>query len=162
TVRLQDLPNRDTVNFPTYLALDPNVSAAPGNFLLVGDANGVIQIKQVIVSNDPLVNGQPATGTIQLVFERPLPDDRFTLTIKDSVVDPAWNGLDGESNAAEPSGAPTFPSGNGLPGGGFVARWPGGTRAEIGSWSSGSIYVDTNGNYIFDPTNTDFTNRDIT
>src|SRR6185436_7538978 len=34
--------------------------------------------------------------------------------------------------------------------------------AELGSTASGSVYVDTNGNYLFDPTNTDFTNRDLT
>ena len=33
------------------------------------------------VTNNPIVNGQPATATIQLVFSKPLPDDRFTLTI---------------------------------------------------------------------------------
>ena len=39
----------------------------------------------------------------------PLPDDRFTLTINDAVVDPAGNKLDGESNAAEPNEAADLP-----------------------------------------------------
>ena len=96
-----------------------------------------------------------------LTFANPLPDDRYTLTIKDNVVDPAGNKLDGESNALEPNGAPTFPSGDGQPGGNFVARFTVDSRPEIGTWSGGSVYIDTNGNFIFDPTNTDATNRDL-
>ncbi|MFN0021570.1 MAG: dockerin type I domain-containing protein [Pirellulaceae bacterium] len=162
TIQLQDLPNRDAAFFANYFALNADASSARGNFQVVGDINGVIAIQDVIVTNNPVVNGQPATASIRLVFAQPLPDDRFTLTIKDSVLDPAGNGLDGESNAAEPSGAPNFPSGNGLPGGSFVARFTVDSRAELGSWASGSVYVDTNGNYTFDPTNADATNRDIT
>ena len=36
---------------------------------------------------------------------------------------PAGNILDGESNAAEPLSNPTFPTGNGVPGGDFTARF---------------------------------------
>lgn len=161
TIRLQDAPNRDAAFFATYLALNAGVAAAPGNFLVVGDANGAVAIQSVTITTDPVVDGQPATATIQLVFAKPLPDDRFTLTIKDSIVDPAGNPLDGESNAAEPSGSPAFPSGNGLPGGDFVARFTVDSRAELGAASAGSVYVDTNGDFRFDPTNVDFTNRDI-
>jgi PAS domain-containing protein len=42
-----------------------------------------------------------------------------------------------------------------------VARFTVDTRPEIGVWDAGSIYVDTNGNFDFDPTNLDFTNRDL-
>ena len=105
--------------------------------------------------------GSAATGTLVLTFANPLPDDRYTLTIKDNVVDPAGNKLDGESNAIEPNGAPNFPSGDGQPGGNFVARFTVDSRPEIGTWSAGSVYVDTNGNFVFDPTNADATNRDM-
>jgi hypothetical protein len=96
-----------------------------------------------------------------LTFDSPLPDDRITVTVNDSVRDPAGNMLDGESNADEPNGAPVFPSGDGQPGGDFVARFTVDSRAELGVWSGGSVYIDTNGNFIFDPTNLDFSNRDI-
>ena len=75
----------------------------------------------------------PATATIDLAFAKPLPDDRYTLTVKDNVADPAGNKLDGESNAIEPNGAPTFPSGDGQPGGNFVARFTVDSRPEIGA-----------------------------
>ncbi len=136
---------------------------SPGDFVLQGDASGIIAIKSVVITDNPTVNGQPATATIQLVFYAPLPDDRYTLTIDDSsVTDPAGNKLDGESNADEPNGAPSFPSGNGIPGGNFVARFTVDSRPELGTWSGGSVYVDTNGNFVFDPTNLDAVNRDLT
>ena len=77
-------------------------------------------------------------------------------------MDPAGNELDGESNAAEPNGAAMFPSGNGVPGGNFVARFTVDSRPEIGVWSSGIAYVDTNGNFTWDPNNPDASNRDLT
>ena len=128
-----------------------------------------------------------ATASIELVFgittgtaTTPLPDDRFTLTIIDGVVDPAENNLDGESNSVEPQEAPNFfldafdlfgepgadgladGSGDGVPGGEFVARFTVDSRPEVGVWSAGSVYVDTNGNFSFDPQNADHTNRDLT
>jgi hypothetical protein len=118
-----------------------------------------------------------ATATIRLVFRdpgpdglyntfddigAPLPDDRFTLTISDSLVDPAGNKLDGESNASQPLGGFQTPTGDGVPGGAFVARFTVDSRPELGVWSAGSVYVDTNGNFLFDPTNADHVNRDIT
>lgn len=101
-----------------------------------------------------------ATATIQINFAQPLPDDRFTLVI-DGIIDPPGNEFDGESNAVQPVGTPQFPTGDNISGGPFVARFTVDSRAELGSWASGSIYVDTNGNFLFDPTNADFTNRDI-
>src|SRR5207249_7412050 len=89
--------------------------------------------------------------TVTLVFAQPLPDDRFTLTIKDSLVDPAGNNLDGESNAGEPLNQPTFPSGDGQPGGDFVARFTVDSRPEIGVFGNGKTYIDINGNGYFDP-----------
>ncbi|MCR4410891.1 MAG: DUF4394 domain-containing protein, partial [Thermoguttaceae bacterium] len=159
TVRVQDFPAR-VLEFPNP-ALNPEVAVAPGHFLLVGDANGIIPIQSVAFLPDPTVPGQAATGTIVLTFFEPLPDDRFTLTLRDALVDDAGNRLDGESNAPEPQEQPLFPSGDGQPGGDFVARFTVDTRPEIGVWDAGSVYVDTNGNFHFDPTNLDFTNRDL-
>jgi hypothetical protein len=167
TIRIADLPNRDATNFPNYVALDALADTNPGLFSLVGDQVGVIPISQVIVTNDPPVDGQPATATIQLVFadQRPgdqsaLPDDRYTLTINDRVVDPAGNRLDGESNASMPFSAPTFPSGNGVPGGNFVARFTVDSRPHIGITNDGQE-LDINGNGVWDPVNAkDATNSD--
>lgn len=161
SIRLRDLPNRDPANFPIHPALSAIVAATPGQYLLTGDYNGRIPIQSITVLLDPLVNGAPATGTVQLTFFEPLPDDRFTLTISDEVVDIAGNKLDGESNAQEPVGTPTFPSGDGQPGTNFVARFTVDSRPELGAWDSGNVWVDTNGNNQFDPGNLDFVNRDI-
>jgi large repetitive protein len=153
----------------------------------VGDHNGIIPIQAVNVVLNPPVAGQPATGHVQLVFRQPgpdgvfntaddigaaLPDDRFTLFVsEDGIIDYAGNRLDGESNAAEPHqqgafppilGADGVPTGDGLPGGDFVARFTVDSRPEIGVWAAGSAWIDTNGNGFFDPNNADFTNRDIT
>lgn len=89
-----------------------------------------------------------ATATVELQFDNPLPDDRYTLTISDSVIDPPWNWLDGEANA-------TLPSGNGISGGDFVIQFNVDSAAEIGTWSGGSVYLDLNGNNVFDPHNGD-------
>ncbi len=164
TISVEDLPPRVAGFLYNVLASDAiagSPATDPGNYLLVGDSNGVIQISSVQFNPNPVVAGSPATGTLVLTFANPLPDDRYTLTIKDNVVDPAGNKLDGESNAIEPNGAPSFPSGDGQPGGNFVARFTVDSRPEIGTWSAGSVYVDTNGNFTFDPTNPDAANRDM-
>jgi subtilisin-like proprotein convertase family protein len=163
TIRLQDLPAREAAYFANYLALNPGASAVPGSFVLTGDATGIVAISSISLTNDPVVDGQPATATIKLQFTGPLLDDRYTLTINDSVVDPAGNPLDGESNAAEPNGGPTFASGNGLPGSDFVARFTVDSRPEIGNYSAGSAFIDINGNYVIDAQGNagDVTNRDL-
>ena len=162
TITVTDNPDRDPADFPNDPAILADIASTPGQYELVGDASGVIAISQIIVTNNPIVAGQPATANVQLVFAKPLPDDRFTLTIKSTgLVDPAGNDLDGESNAVEPDGAPTFPSGDGQPGGDFAARFTVDTRPEIGTYAAGSVYVDINGNMTWDPTNTDATNRDL-
>jgi len=102
-----------------------------------------------------------ATATITLNFSQPLPDDRFTLTMFDSIVDPAGNAFDGRGTASQPAASPTFPSGDGVSGGDFVARFTVDSRAEIGVWAAGTVYLDTNGNFTFDPLNLDAVNRDI-
>jgi hypothetical protein len=162
-IHLHDLPPR-VAGF-LYPALDNGLTPDElrGLFRVTGDANGIVSIDSVVIVNPfPAAIGETPTATIRLVFAQPLPDDRFTLTIDDSLRDPVGNRLDGDSNAAEPDVSPLFPSGDGLSGGDFVARFTVDSRAELGGWSSGSVYVDTNGNNAFDPTNPDFTNRDIT
>ena len=84
-----------------------------------------------------------------------LPDDRYTLTINDTaIVDPAGNLLDGESNVgraaqhARPE-SPSAPSGNGIPGGDFVARFTVDSRPEIGDVRLAPRSIDdTNGNFV--------------
>jgi len=161
TINIRDLSER----FPGFLygALDTGIAEAVGQYQVVGDHNGIISISSVEVLNDPVVVGQNATGQIILHFTEPLPDDRFTLTVSDNLVDPVGNQLDGESNASEPQEAPTLPSGDSVSKGDFIARFTIDSRAEIGSWSFGSAYIDTNGNFLFDPESqfSDDTNEDI-
>ena len=168
TMAIQDL----CIRYPGYLypALDQAIDQTPGHYRLVGDSNGVIPIASVQVINDPVVVGQVATGRIVLGFDKPLPDDRFTLTaysrdtvtVFSGVLDPAGNPLDGETNAVEPHVSPLFPSGDYVAGGDFAARFTIDSRPEIGVWTAGNVYVDTNGNLQLDPTNADYTNRDFT
>ncbi len=160
TIDIQDLPARVAAEF-LYPALVQQVAEHPGHYQLVGDANGIIPIADIIVTLPVPGDGEIATGTIELVFANPLPDDRFTLTVSDSLIDPVCNKLDGESNASEPQENPLFPTGDGVPGGDFVARFTIDSRPELAVWAAGNIWVDTNGNFVFDPTNEDFTNRDI-
>ena len=158
-VSLSDLPDR-TANF-LYDAVFPGTATNVGHYQVVGDSSGIIPVGSVTFTRLNVAAGQPATGYVTITFAEPLPDDRFTLTIADSLVDDAGNALDGESNLVQPIGAPTFPSGNGQPGGDFVARFTVDSRAELGVWSAGSVYLDTNGNFVSDPRNADYTNRDI-
>ncbi len=144
-----------------YPALDTAAAMQPGNYRLVGEHVGTIAIASVLVTNNPVVAGQIATATVQLAFYAPLPDDRYTLTVLDSVVDPAGNRLDGESNASEPHSPPTLPSGNGYSGGNFTAQFTVDSRPEIGVYLGKTVVVDMNGNGTFDPTNTDAANRDL-
>ncbi len=170
SIAVRDLPNRSNID-PNFLydALahnpghDNDPAEDPGNYLLRGDHNGVIPIKSVQFIPDIVVNGAAGHGhdrahVLRAAARRSLHADRSS----DSLVDPAGNQLDGESNAIEPQEDPFFPSGDGAPGGDFVARFTVDSRPEIGVWAAGSVYVDTNGNFTFDPHNLDFTNRDIT
>ena len=163
-INVQDLPNR--IAAFTYNALQENSNGDPaedpGNFLLVGDANGRIPIATIAFSSVDNDGPGAGTGEIVLTFSSPLPDDRLTLTISDTVVDPAGNSLDGENNSVQPHDTPTFPTGDGQAGGAFEARFTVDSRPEVGVYHSGSVWVDINGNSIYDPDNLDYTNRDIT
>ncbi len=188
-IEIQDLPNRVVPGFDQP-AFKPDIADNPGHYLVTGDYNGIIPILDVNVILDPAVNGQPATGRVQLIFRTPgadgvfntsddigaaLPDDRFTLFVNDEgIIDFAGNIGDFESNADEPHDSPPgpgepdvlgvdgVPTGDGLPGGDFLARFTVDTRPELGVWAAGSAFLDLNGNTIWDPDNEDFTNRDIT
>lgn len=107
---------------------------------------------------------QTNTASVTLTFAGPLPDDRFTVTVSDNLVDPAGNKLDGESNAVQPTAIPTFPTGDGTPGGAFAARFTIDSRPEIGSFVAQNINIDTNGNFVWDPAvplGGDATNTDL-
>ncbi len=162
TISLQDLPVEDAEFLRN--AIEAGVAQTQGLITLRGDHNGVIQISDIIVTNDPPIVGEPATASIELVFDTPLPDDRFTLTIFDTIPDPAGNRLDGENNAIQPTDFPLFPSGDGQPGGNFLARFTVDSRPEIGSYAAANVFIDANGNFLADPQgqNNDFTNRDLT
>ncbi|MCM2371709.1 dockerin type I domain-containing protein [Aporhodopirellula aestuarii] len=174
TIRVQDLPPRVAgFLYPAIsnLPLVPN-GLPQGLITLIGDHSGVIPFASVVFTPDafPVVipaGGTTATGTITLTFNEPLPDDRFTLTLSDSIIDPVGNALDGESDGSEP-GTPAFrttgvSSGDGISGGDFVARFTVDSRPEVGTWSQGLTYVDINGNGVWDPEgqDNDATNRDF-
>ncbi|MFK8114092.1 MAG: choice-of-anchor Q domain-containing protein [Rubripirellula sp.] len=158
TIAVQDLPNRIATFL--YSAVSNVPPLAP--VVLQGDHSGVIPISNLaynVLSNGPGI----ATGEIVLTFGSPLPDDRFTLTILDSLIDPAGNALDGENNAVEPIGTPFFPTGDGIPGSDFVARFTVDSRPEVATWAQGVVYADINGNFVWDPEgqDNDATNRDF-
>jgi hypothetical protein len=149
TIDFQDLPAR-APGF-VYPALDPITAGTPGMYVLRGDRVGIVSIQQIIVTNDPPVVGGVPTAHVQLIFAHPLPDDHYTLTVSDHILDPAGNRLDGESNAAEPNEGPTFPSGDGHPGGRFIAAFVVDSVPELGFYANGSANIDINGDFIVNP-----------
>ncbi|MDA1014248.1 MAG: calcium-binding protein [Planctomycetota bacterium] len=168
TINIEDAPNR----FPGFLyeAVNAGVAGNPGHYHLVGDNNGIVAIQDIVVTNNPVAEGETPTATLELIFDGPIPDDRYTLTVSDSITDPADNSLDGETNADEPNGDPAFPSGDGVSGGDFVARFTVDSRPEIATVGAGpgkgygdehGVYIDINGNFDFDPTSGDHSNRDL-
>jgi hypothetical protein len=163
TLQIIDGPNR----FAGFLteALNASIASSVGHYRLVGDHVGFVNIVSATVTNLPPVVGAPAQATIVLQFASPLPDDRFTLTVFDNIVDLNGFHLDGESGAVAPGGA-VFPSGDGVPGGDFVARFTVDSRPEIASVIPQQINIDINGNFVWDPANgqigNDATNVDLT
>ncbi|NND99210.1 MAG: CHRD domain-containing protein, partial [Pirellulaceae bacterium] len=159
SIGIRDLPDR-TAGF-LYAALSNTVPV--GLISLIGDHSGIIPILDVAFNGDAVVAGSSATGNITITFADPLPDDRFTLTLADGLIDPVGNALDGESNATEPVGTPVFPTGDGIPGQDFLARFTVDSRPEIATQSQGIVYADINGNFAWDPEgrDNDATNRDF-
>ena len=163
-IDIVDFPDRLAADF-LYDALEESVALALGNYSVVGDHVGNIAIESVSIVDTNVADGLPATATVRITFVDYLPDDRFTLTINDGIVDPVGNRLDGESNAAQPLEDPFFPSGDGLPGGDFVARFTIDSRPEPGTFVAQNISIDINGNTVWDPANgqigNDATNVDL-
>jgi len=161
TISLQDLPVRIAPFFYGVLANEiEDHELSP--IVLLGDHTGAIAIDKISYTN---LNTGPGIATAEIVldFNQPLPDDRYTLTLTDYLVDPAGNPLDGENNAAEPNGTPDFPTGDSIAGGDFIARFTVDSRPELATWSQAVIYADINGNYLWDPQgkDNDATNRDF-
>ncbi|WP_236622154.1 dockerin type I domain-containing protein, partial [Novipirellula maiorica] len=140
-------------------AVDPGLAADVSNYKLVGDHSG-----QVLIENAFIVSSTPGQVVVRIQFASLLADDRYTLTLDDSISDAAGNLLDGDSSAQAP-GTPlaVLPSGNGISGGDFAARFTVDSRPEFGTISQGLVYVDINGNHVFDPEgqDNDATNRDF-
>jgi Ca2+-binding RTX toxin-like protein len=157
-VSIQDLANRSG----TFLhdALVQGIAEDRGQYRLVGDHGGAITISDVTVAQNSL-DSNPATATITLALNGFLPDDRYTLTLADSLTDPAGNSLDGESNAAEPQATPSFATGDGQPGGDFVARFTVDSRPEVAAVGQAGIAVDINDNMSHDPSSGDAVHRDL-
>lgn len=172
-ISVLDLPFRSDAE-PEFLydALWEPIAENPAHYILAGDHSGAIPISSINFetvddAGEPIDNpndGEAAFGRITLAFDEFLPDDRYTLTISDELVDPAGNTLDGGSNASGPHEEPTFPSGDGQAGGEFTARFTIDSRPEIGVVGQDSIAVDINGNDQFDPNalaGSDSVNRDL-
>ncbi len=161
----------DFIDFPArtaeflYAAINNNLALVPGQIRVVGDHVGNIAIASIQFI-DNTVAGGIGRSTVRITFVEPLPDDRYTITVDDTLQDNAMNALDGESNAAQPLEIPLFPSGNIVPGTDFVGRFTVDTRPEIGAFIKQNISIDTNGNFVWDPAGGgqiggDATNRDI-
>src|SRR5262245_61570778 len=169
-IHFSDLPDR-TLAFDDVTALFAAAAAEEGNYTLKGDHNGYIAITAVNVTFTTIPNdGLPEKADVELVFDQPLPDDRYTLFVSDSITDPAGNPLDGESGALGPfegndvpsTTPPIFPTGDGAHGGDFWARFTVDSRPEIGTFALGTTFLDINGNFVADQEgkDRDYTNRD--
>ena len=170
-IHFSDLPDR-TAAFSDVDPLFEALASEEGNYQIVGDHNGNVAIVDVNVTFTTIADdGEPETAEVELVLDAPLPDDRFTISVSDSISDPAGNPLDGESGALAPFDGnhgpddtpPIFPTGDGEHGGDFHARFTVDSRPEIGTAALGTSYIDINGNIVFDPEGKDGdqTNRDI-
>ena len=145
-----------------HLAIEQGVADDPGQYTLVGDNVGEIPISSVTVAQSSS-DGSVAASTITLGVDADvfLPDDRYTLTLSDVLTDPAGNALDGESNATGPQATPSFTTGDGQPGGDFVARFTVDSRPEVGVIGQSGVAIDANDNLTHDPNSGDAVNRDL-
>ena len=96
----------------------------PNNYRVIGDSNGQIPIESATFEDVP-----GAEDTITLKFFEPLPDDRFSVTVANAIVDRA---------------------GNVLSAGAQIGRFTVDSRPEIGVWAVGNAWIDTNGNFVFE------------
>ncbi len=150
-ITFNDQPVRVGPDF-VYPAVNQILATTIGNYSLVGDATGAVTITSVTFS-DTTASGTPGQTVVTLHFSQPLADDRYTLYISDHITDNANNPLDGNFGG-------TFASGDGKPGGSFSGRFTVDSHPELGVYSAGSVAIDLNGNFVFDPQNPDSTNRD--
>lgn len=114
-----------------------------GTFSAAPSANDTYQL-----SNPGDATTTPAVGTMELQFAQALPDDRYRIIVSSQIVDPAGNAL---TSASTTSGATEI----------TIAQFTLDHQAEIGVWSRGRVYLDTNGNRVFDTTAADPTQRDV-
>jgi subtilisin-like proprotein convertase family protein len=143
TIKFTDQPARtDEFQYP---AVNEIQALVPGNYRLVGDRVGIVPIVDVLYT-DMTLPGMPGMTEVTLVFAGVLPDDRYTLTIFDNLRDDAGNRLDGEF-FGDPN---PLPSGDGVPGGDFVAQFTVDALPELGVWAAGTVLIDANGNFISD------------
>ena len=170
-IHFSDLPDR-TAAFADVPALFEALAAEEGNYSLKGDHNGYIAIVDVNVTFTTIPDdGLPETATVELVFDIPLPDDRYTLFVSETITDPAGNPLDGESGRWGPSRGTTCRTKRrrfSRPETANMAaisasRFTVDSRPEFGTFAQGTTYIDINGNFLFDPQgdDRDYTNRDI-
>ena len=109
--------------FSNLPALNNILAHETSNYQLSGQTTGVDPITAINFTDETQAGG-PGTTDIQLTFANPLVDDVYTLSIFDTLMNDAGNKLDGEVTAAS-GGTNTIvlPSGNGVPGGNFVATF---------------------------------------
>ena len=109
--------------FSNLPALNNILAHETSNYQLSGQTTGVDPITAIYFTDETQAGG-PGTTDIQLTFANPLVDDVHTLSIFDTLMNDAGNKLDGEVTAAS-GGTDTIvlPSGNGVPGGNFVATF---------------------------------------
>ena len=59
TISIEDQPPSNATNFPVFAALNITADENPGLYTVVGDQTGNLPISQVIVTDNPVVIGQP-------------------------------------------------------------------------------------------------------
>ncbi|HTN74876.1 MAG TPA: dockerin type I domain-containing protein [Pirellulaceae bacterium] len=123
-----DGPQRDS-GLLTAFALNATLAAQTQHYELRGELHGLITIASIAIDQTIDADGI-AISSVRLSFAQPLPDDRYTLTVFDSLSDVA---------------------GNALTGGDYVTSFFVDSRSELGTWQSGATGVDLNGNGSFDP-----------
>lgn len=131
----------------SFPAVNSALATTAANYQLVGRTNGVIPISSVNFSDNTTAGGT-GTSVATLHFATPLPDDFYTLTISDQILDDPGNALDGDSNGS------AFPTGNGTPGGSFSGSFVVNSRPHLAVVNNGSVSLDINGDGTFDPSNT--------
>jgi hypothetical protein len=130
-----------------FPAVDQALASTVANYQLVGRTNGPILIASVTFS-DATIAGAAGNSIASLHFAAPLPDDSYTLTISDRILDDAGNALDGEFNGV------SFPSGNASPGGAFTGSFVVNSRPHLAVAGNGGVSLDISGDGQFNASNT--------